>query len=65
MMADGRIMNTGTNAMKVEAIPVLVCCMANKESVIPRNGPKKAPTETDPMPLLSLSEMKEQSHCLS
>ena len=35
----------GTMDMMVEATPVVVFCMANKEKDTPKNGPKKAPRE--------------------
>jgi len=40
----GGIIKTGTIAMIVEAIPVEVFLIANKEKETPRKGPKKDPT---------------------
>ncbi len=39
----GKIMNTGTMAMMVEAIPTSMRLRATMESDTPRKGPKKAP----------------------
>ena len=40
------MMSTGTIAMIVDAIPVLVSCTASSEKETPRKGPKKAPIES-------------------
>jgi len=41
MMAEGQIIKTGTRDIKVEAIPVFICWIANKDKATPINGPKK------------------------
>jgi len=50
-MAGGMI-NTGTMAIKVAAIPACVFCMASRENDTPRNGPK-----TDPRVILFIAEV--------
>lgn len=39
----GIIINMGTSAMMVDAMPVPVCLTDIREKEMPRNGPKKAP----------------------
>ena len=43
---EGGMMSTGTMAMIVEAMPVLVSCTARSEKDTPRKGPKNAPSES-------------------
>ena len=56
---EGRMISTGTRAMMVEAIPVLVCWIATRLRETPRKGPKKAPMSITFIAALSLRAIQK------